>query len=210
MKRSLLCYSLAFTALGTFLGSTARAEENPMEALKNAQKTQLDVPAFRVKMASTDSNTKTSGMTIELVKPDMLYWKSEENGQVTVEMWSDGKKTYMRQGPTGEIQTAAMEIGSLVTQARQVNPLETLVTKASELKFIEHEEVNGVGASVYTFKSLLMNMDSSVKLWISDADHRPLKAEIDTHRELKAAPVRKRTVITYDYDPSIKIVVPAK
>lgn len=181
-----------------------------MEALVNAQKTQLDAPAFRMKMASTDNETKTSGMTIELVKPDLLYWKSEENGQVTVEMWSDGKKAYMRQGPTGEIQTAAMEISSLVTQALQVNPLETLVTKAHDLKFVEHEEVNGVATSVYSFKSLLMNMDSSVKLWVSDSDHRPIKSEIETHRELKAAPVHKKTIITYDYDPSIKIVVPTK
>ena len=51
-------------------------------------------------------------------------------------------------------------------------------------------------------------MDSSVKLWISDTNPRPLKSEIETHREMKAAPVHKKTVVTYEYDPSMKIVVP--
>jgi hypothetical protein len=147
-------------------------------------------------------------VTVELVKPNLLYWKSEENAQVTLEMWSDGTKTYMRQGPAGEIRPAAMDVNSLITQARQVNPLETLITKARDLKFVGHEEVNGVRASVYSFKSLLTGMDSSAKLWISDAESRPLKSETQTDRGIKAAPIHKKTVTTYEYDPSIKIVVP--
>ena len=208
MTRSLFCSSLAVAAIGTLFISIARAEDDPMEALKNAQKGHVEAPAFRMKMVSTEANDKSSGMTVELVKPDLLYWKSEENGQVTVEMWSDGKKTYMRQGPTGEIKPSPMEVSSLVTQARQVDPLGTLIEKARELKFVGHEEVKGVPASAYTFKSVLMNMDSAVKLWISDTNPRPLKSEIETHRELKGAPVHKKTVVTYEYDPSMKIVVP--
>ena len=209
MKRSLLCSSLALAVIGTFLTPAARAEEDVTEALKKAVQAQLDAPAFRMRSVSTDiTSNKTSAVTVELVKPNLLYWKSEENAQVTMEMWSDGKKTYMRQGPAGEIRPAAMDINSLITQARQVNPLETLITKAKDLKFVGNEEVNGVRASVYTFKSLLTGMDSSAKLWISDAESRPLKSETETHRDLKAAPVHKKTVITYEYDPSIKIVVP--
>jgi outer membrane lipoprotein-sorting protein len=209
MKRSLFCISLAVAAVGTSFISTALAEGDVMEALKKAEQAQLDAPAFRMKMVSTDlTSNKTSAVTVEQVKPDLLYWRSEDNGQVTVEMWSDGKKPYMRQGPAGEIHPAPMDVNSLVTQARQVNPLETLITKAREPKLVGHEEVNGVPASVYTFKSLLTGMDSSVKLWISDADSRPLKTDTETQRELKGAPVHKKTVTTYEYDSSIKIVVP--
>lgn len=181
-----------------------------MEALKKAQQAQLDAPAFRMKMVSTDTGNKTSAMTIELVKPEMLHWKSEENGQVTVEMWSDGKKTYMRQGSAGEIHDSPIDIGSLITQARQSNALETLIAAAKELKFIGHEDVSGTPASVYTFKTAMMGMDSSVKLWISDANSLPLKSEADLHRELKGATINKKIVTSYEYDPSIKIVVPGK
>jgi len=181
-----------------------------MEALKKAQKGQVEAPAYRMKMVSTESNDKTNTMTVELVKPDSLYWKTEDNGQVTVEMWSDGKKTYIRQGPAGVVQPSTMEVSSLLTQAGQVNPLPTLITGAQDLKIVGHDELNGAGASVYTFKSTLVNTDSSVKLWISDVDHLPLKSEVDMHRELKAASVHKKIVITYEYGPSIKIVVPTK
>ena len=184
----------------------ARAEEDVTEALKKAVQAQLDAPAFRMRSVSTDiTSNKTSAVTVELVKPNLLYWKSEENAQVTVEMWSDGKKTYMRQGPAGEIRPAAMDINSLITQARQVNPLETLITKARDLKFVGHEEVNGVRASVYTFKSLLTGMDSSAKLWISDAESRPLKSETETHRALPKPVLTSRMPCKYDAVPILEI-----
>lgn len=209
MKRSLSCSLLAIAAFGVTCLGTARADEDAKEALKAAQKAQDEAPAYRMKIVSS-ANDKTNAMTVDMVKPDSVYWKTEDNGQVSVEMWSNGKRTYMRQGPAGEVHESTMDVRSLLTQARQVDPLETLITNAQDLKLVGHEELNGVAASVYTFKSSLMNTESAVKLWISDVDHRPIKSEIDTHREMKPAPVHKKTMVTYDYGSSIKVVVPTK
>jgi hypothetical protein len=127
-----------------------------------------------------------------------------------MEMWADGSKTFMRQGPGGEIHESPIDLNSLMTQARQSNILETLVAAAQDLKIAGHESVNGTPASIYTFKSTAMGLDSSVKLWVSDADNLPLKSEADTRRELKGHTTSKKSVTTFEYGPSIKIVVPAK
>jgi hypothetical protein len=145
-----------------------------------------------------------------MVQPNMLHWTTENDGKVAMEMWADGKKTVMRQGPGGEIRESPIELNSLITQARQSNTLETFIAAAQDLKMVGHEDVNGAPASIYTFKSTAMGLDSSVKLWVSDANNLPLKSEADTHRELKGHTTSKRSVTTFEYGPSIKIVVPAK
>ena len=181
-----------------------------MEALKKTQKAQLDAPASRMKVITTEDNNKTSTVTIELVQPDMLHWTTENDGQVAMEMWADGKKTYMRQGPGGEIRESPINISSLITQARQSNTLETMVAAAQDLKLAGHEEANGAPASIYTFKSTAMGLNSSIKLWVSDRDNLPLKSEAEMSRELKGHTTSKKSVTTFEYGPSIKIVVPAK
>ncbi len=210
MTRSLFCISLAVAAAGTFGISAVRAEDNPMEALKKAQKAQLAAPASRMKVITTDDNSKTSTVTIEMVQPNMLHWSTENDGQMAMEMWADGTKTFMRQGPAGEIHESPIDLNSLMTQARQSNILETLVAAAQDLKLAGHEELNGTPASIYTFKSTAMGLNSSVKLWVSDRDSLPLKSEADTSRELKGHTTSKKSVTTFEYGPSIKIVVPAK
>jgi outer membrane lipoprotein-sorting protein len=210
MKRSLFVSSLAVISLGVVFISAAQAGDSPMEALKKALKTQLDAPASRMKVITTDDNNKTSTVTIEMVQPNMLHWTTENDGTVAMEMWADGKKTFMRQGPGGEIRESPIDLNSLNTQARQSNTLETFIAAAQDLKLAGHEEVNGAPASIYTFKSAAMGLDSTVKLWVSDANNLPVKSEADIHRELKGHTTSKRSVTTFEYGPSIKIVVPGK
>lgn len=210
MKRSLFASSLVAASIGMLFIAAAQAGDEPMEALKKAQKAQLDAPASRMKVITTDDNNKTSTVTIEMVQPNMLHWTTENDGQVAMEMWADGRKTYMRQGPGGEIHESPIDLNSLITQARQSNTLETLVAAAQDLKLAGHESVNGAPASIYTFKSTAMGLDSSVKLWVADANNLPLKSEADTRRELKGHTTSKKSMTTFEYGPSIKIIVPAK
>ncbi len=75
--------------------------------------------------------------------------------------------------------------------------------------------MNGASASIYTFKTEMMGLATTSKLWISDADNRPLKGEGETHGELKmgAGPghaSNKKSLTTFEYDLAIKIVVPTK
>ena len=64
MKRSLFFSSLAVASIGMLFISVAQAGDGPMEALKKAQKAQLDAPASRMKVITTDDNNKTSTVTI--------------------------------------------------------------------------------------------------------------------------------------------------
>ena len=73
--------------------------------------------------------------------------------------------------------------------------------------------MGGVPASVYSFSSDAMGMHSTTKLWVSDKDHRPLKAEGETKGQMQTgAPggqeVDRQMAITFDYDPNIKITLP--
>jgi outer membrane lipoprotein-sorting protein len=215
MKRFLLCLSLVVTAIGTPFICAAQAEANAMEALKRAQKAQIDAPACRMKIISTDAENKSSTMTLEFVKPDLMHWKMEENSQVKMEMWSDGKKTFMRKGSAGEIKEAPLNMSAMITKARESASVQALMGMAKELKFVGHEAVSGTPASAYTFKTEMMGLNSAVKLWISDVDNRPLKSEGETHGEIKigTGPGRatnKKSVTTFEYDPSIKVIMPVK
>ena len=68
MKRSFFGSLLALATIGMLFTSVARAGDDAMEALKKAQKAQLDAPASRMKVVTTDDNHKTSTVTIEMVQ----------------------------------------------------------------------------------------------------------------------------------------------
>jgi hypothetical protein len=216
MRRLLFCISLAAAAIGTLLTSAARAGDDPMDAIKKAQKAQTEAPSCRVKVISTDIDSqKPSTIIMELVKPDLLHFRMEDNGQAKMEMWSDGKKTFMRHGPSGEIKEMPSSMSAIIAQAREQTSMNALLGMAKEVKFVGHENVNGTSASIYSFKTEIAGFTTTSKLWISDADSLPLKAEGETHGELKidAGPghaTNKKSLTTFEYDASIKIIVPAK
>ena len=132
-----------------------------------------------------------------------------------MEMWFDGKKTFMRHGPSGEIREVPSTMSAMIAQAREQASVNALLGMAKEAKFVGHDNVNGAPASIYSFKTEMAGFTTTSKLWISDADSRPLKAEGETHGELKIAAgpehaTNKKSLTTFEYDASIKIVVPAK
>ena len=84
---------------------------------------------------------------------------------------------------------------------------------AKDVKLAGHETLDGKAASIYEFTTDLMGLTTDTKVWVSDADSRPLKAEADSHGELKlGARAGRKTnnhaVTAFDYDPSIKITLP--
>jgi outer membrane lipoprotein-sorting protein len=215
MKRSLSYLALA-VGTGIIFTAVARAADDPVEAIKKAQKAQTDATSCRVKVVSTDLDSqKQSTLILETVKPDQVHFRMEDNGQAKMEMWSDGKKTFMRNGPSGEIKELPANMSAIIAQAREQASISALLGMAKDVKFVGHENVNGASASIYTFKTEMMGFATTSKLWISDADNRALKAEGETHGELKigAGPghaSNKKSLTTFEYDLAIKIVVPAK
>lgn len=216
MKRSLFCISLAAAAIGTLCISAVRAGDDPREAIAKAQKAQTEAPSCRVKIISTDiDGQKPSTIILELVKPDLFHFKMEDSGRVKMEMWSDGKKTFMRRGASGEVTEVPSTMSAIIAQAREQASINALLGMARDVRFVGRENLNGTSASIYTFTTEMAGFTTTSKLWISDADSRPLKAEGETHGELKidagsGHATNKKSLTTFEYDPSIKIVLPVK
>jgi outer membrane lipoprotein-sorting protein len=215
MKCSLSCLALA-VGTGIIFTAVASAADDPVETIRKAQKAQTEASSCRVKVMSTDLDSqKASTIILETVKPDQVHFRMEDNGQAKMEMWSDGKKTFMRNGPSGEIKELPASMSAMIAQAREQTSINALLDMAKDIKFVGHENVNGASASIYIFKTEMMGFATTSKFWISDADNRPLKAEGETHGELKigAGPghvSNKKSLTTFEYDLAIKIVVPAK
>lgn len=192
--------------------STAAFADPGTDALVAAAKAAEDAPAYRMNVTSTDpASGKPTVMTLEIVKPESIHMKSEAGGQI--ELITDGKRVFMSQGG-GKLMEAPAQMGAVIKQARQQFSGEAVARMAHDVKLVGHEAVNGVPASVYTFNSDVMGLHSESKEWISDKDHRPLKLEGTTKGQLQAGgqtspAMDAKSTATFEYDPTIKITLPA-
>ncbi len=208
-----LASTLPIATLFAAMFTTCAFADDPVEAIKAATKAQNDAPAYRMKIVSTDPATKkVNTITLENVNPDKMHMKVEDGATTQMELVSDGQKTFMAQGG-GKMTEAPPQVAAMIVQSRKTATLDAITKMAQDVKFTGHDTVGGVPASVYSFSSDAMGMHSSTKLWISDKDHRPLKAEGETKGQMQTgAPggqeVNRQMAITFDYDPNIKITLP--
>ena len=201
---------LLTAASACVLSATAFAD--PKDEVAAAIKAQNDAPAYRMKMVSTDNNTKAvTTITLESVGTDSLHLKTE-GGPQQMEVITDGKRTLMSQGG-GALQEAPAGMGAMIGQARKSVAMDQMIKSAKDVKVVGHDALNGVPATEYTFDTDMMGLHSTNKLWVSDKDHRPLKSEGEAKGEMAmggqpGTKVDQSVGITYDYDPSIKIELP--
>ena len=199
---------LPVAALCAVAFATCAFADDPMDALKQATKAQSDAPAFRMKIISTDPTTKVANtITIEKVKPAKMHMKVEDGTSTKMELVSDGQKTFMSQGG-GKMQEAPPQVAAMIAQQGNTAALDAITKLAQNVKLDGHESVGGVPASIYTFTSDMMGMHSATKLWISDKDHRPLKAEGETTGDRGGQKFDQQMAISFDYDPAITITLP--
>ncbi len=190
------------------LFATCAFAEDPMEAIKQATRAQADAPAYRMKIVSTDPATKQGAtITMENVNPDKMHMKMEASGQTTMEIVSDGQKTFMAQGG-GKMTEAPAQMGAMIVESRKQQSLDAITKLAKDVKLVGHESISGTPTSVYTFSADMMGMHSTTKLWISDKDHRPLKAEGESKGDQGGQQIDQQMTITFEYDPSIKVTLP--
>ena len=203
--------ALLTTASVCLLAGTAFAD--PKDDVAAAMKAQNDAPAYRMKMVSVDNNTKaTTTITLESVSPDSLHLKTE-GGPQAMEVITDGKRTMMSQGGSA-LQEAPPQMGAMIGQARKSVAMDQMIKAAKDVKVVGHDPLDGVPATEYSFDTDMMGLHSSNKLWVSDKDHRPLKSEGVAKGEVSMGgqpgqKVDTNITVSYDYDPSIKIEVPA-
>lgn len=210
---------LGWLALATMLPASvlplrADDEADARAALKKAQAAQNDAMACRMTMTSTERDTgRVTVMTTEFVKPDAMHTRLEINGGTAMEMVTDGKRTFMRQGADPEMKEAPAHVSSTLLAARKNISLDTLVDAGKGVKLLGHQTVRGVPASVYGFSSELTGVASETRVWVSDKDGCPVQAEAESRGEVKTgAGIGRKTnshsLTLFDYDPSIRITLP--
>ena len=209
LHRFFLC--LAFLL---FSGTAALAQEDGREILRRSAQALKNAPAYRVTI--TDANPAAEQgveVRMEVVNPDGLHIVAREGGGTT-EVFSDGKRTLSRDGTSGKFAQAPASVGALVLMARQASSLDLVLQMATDVRLAGRESVNGAPASVYAFDALVMGMRATGKVWIADDGGRPLKAEGEVNGEVKFGAragrrVHKHSLAVYEYDPSIRITMPA-
>ena len=206
--------SLLLTAASACVLTAAAVAADPKDDLAAVMKAQSDAPAYRAKIATSDSN---SGMkmtvTMERVKPNQIHVKTE-GGPMAVEVYSDGQKTLMKQGDT-PFQEAPPQVAAMLAQNSQEAMMQQAIASAKNVKVAGHESVNGTAATLYTYDAEMSGVQSANKLWVSDKEHRPIKGESDVHGKVAAGgadgtKIDMKVTSTFDYDPSIKVVMPTK
>ncbi len=192
----------------------AMADDTP-GLLEQAQQALLHVPAVRMTVDSVDhTKNRTVHTVVEIVNPNQLHSTTTIDGKLTNEVISDGHKTVMRHDD-GPFQPMLDNAAEMVMNARKSVAGEGLALMAANVKLLGHEDVNGTPATVYTFNTNTLGLTSTSKVWLADKDHLPLKAERHTQGETKLAggspgvKVDRDGTVIYEYDPAIKITLPA-
>ena len=186
-----------------------------MDALAAAAKAWESTPARRMIVTSVDAGkNETSVITMETVNPDSMHMKSESGGMTQIEVITDGNRVFMSHGG-GKLTEAPAQMAAMMKQTRAQFSGDAMVKMAHNVKLAGHETINGVPASIYSFDSDMMGVHSDSREWISDSDHRPLKMEgtVTGNAKTGGKPgtgLDRKTSAVFEYDPSIKITLPAK
>ncbi len=177
-------------------------------------KAQGDAPAYRAKVI-TSGGPAGANMTItmEKVKPNQMHVKTE-GGPANIEIYSDGQKTLLRQGE-GAFQEAPAQMAAMLTQNSQEVMMQQAIQSAKNVKVSGKDNVGGVAATIYSYDADVQSMHSANKLWVSDKDKRPIKSESEVKGNVATGAeggtdINMKVTSTFDYDPSIKVVMPAK
>ena len=189
--------------------------DDAADVLLRAQTAQLAAPMCRMTVNTMDVDTgKASVVVVETVGPNQMHVRQERDGKVTTEMFTDGQKTMIRRGPDGPIVKAPPQVGSMIANLRMSVSLQALTQSAKNVKVAGHEVIAGQAATIYTFTTDAMGVQANSKLWVSDKDALPLKAEEDSTGTLNVGleganpKARRHSEIIFNYDPSITVALP--
>ena len=201
MTRLFFCLSLIV------LAATARAQDD-REVLRQSVEAMRRAPAYRVTVI--DSGSSASELSMEVVNPNLLHLRT---GMGT-EVYSDGRTILSREGASGRFEEARGNVAATVALARQMSTPDALLATATSVRFTGRDTANGQPASVYAVDALMLGMRVNARVWVADTDRRPLRLEGEVNGEVKLGSrtggrrVHRSATVTYDYDPSIRIVLP--
>ena len=216
MKSSFLRLAAGLAACALAVPAFADDAKDARDVLLRCQQAQLAAPVCRMTVNTKVADTgKASVVTVETVSPNQMHVRQERDGKVMMEMFTDGIKTMVRRGPDGPIVEAPRQVGAMIANLRLSVSLQAMTESAKDVKVVGHEVINGQAATIYTFTTNAMGIQANSKLWISDKDALPLKAEEDSVGTLNVGldvgdpKAHRHSEVTFDYDPSITVALPA-
>ncbi|HLL73787.1 MAG TPA: hypothetical protein VK421_00705 [Pyrinomonadaceae bacterium] len=198
---------------GTVSGGGAAAaispDENPLDVMSKAMRSQLDARSFRAHIDSTAGDGTSSTSVVEYVAPDRyrMVVEAKTGGQnVKLEYLVVGGATYIK-GPGGRWVKTPVDAGALIRGFRDPKMLDEL-RKTTDIKFAGRDTLGGEPMLVYEYTQtnpLGMKMKATSKTWLSAADGLPRKTETEGELDGK----KTQTVVTIsDYNADIKIEAP--
>ena len=147
------------------------------------------------------------------IERGILHHRDVYLGKVYVDLITDGKQEFL---PNDQGQYEEAHGDAAATLKAQIGEasLEMTLAQADSIQLTKHEQVDGAATSVYTLRERFgTTMPEVIRVWIADADHRPLKVE----EELRAATaqyqegiVMQTTSTIYSYNPDVRVRLPGK
>ena len=177
---------------------------------------QVAAPTCRLTVNAREAGTgRATVVVLETVGANQMHVREERGGKMLMEAFSDGRKRIVTQGMNGSMVEEQGNLVPIVAVLRNPILLRTLAETTRDVKVAGHDVVNGQAATVYTFSADTLGVRADCKLWISDKDTLPLKAEGDAAGGANVGAAGSVRVtgghfdITFSYDPSITVTLPA-
>jgi hypothetical protein len=196
-------------ATGLIFTVAARADDAARQAIQKALKAQLEVPAYRLKSSCLDNvKFNTHDVITEVANPDRVHTVRKWNGSVNIEAFTDGKRLLTRDGGAGEFKEQTDDPAAKIKELRD-NALLGEPGKEDDVRQKGQETIKGVKASVFIVTS--KSLTETTTLWIDDnrvlKTVRKIKGEVSILKQTTRVDMYCET--TYEYDPSMKITLPA-
>ncbi len=220
-------------SIATALLSVSATAQNEAEfqLLKKMNDAALAAPGLRITATKTDrdSGAVIETTVIEHTAPNRVHFVITRQGGPDSEMISDGTRSLSRSGPNEPWKPLPINLGQLFEQTQRSLSEENVRDQHGHIKLLGNDTVSGVAAKLYE----VGDDQGTAKLWLAADNSRPLKLEKDAtetiaphgfktdskgmpdlkalRAQLQAAKVvhHLHTTMTYDYDPSLKIDMPA-
>ncbi len=191
---------LAFTAV--------RADDAAVQELRAAQAALAKAKAWRRTTVITNLDTnKAQTVVAEFVQPDLFRLVLPE-----LQCFTDGTNTRVRQ-QDGTVSDGDAKMVQLLKSSREKFSMAGLLDPIKEAHVVERKTFRDLPTTMIACTIETEGMAVKSKLWISDADHLPLKIENEVHGQTKddtgaARPINQRSAGSFEYGPTIKIVLP--
>jgi hypothetical protein len=187
---------------------------NPFDVIMNAQRAQLTAKTFRSRTTTTLANGKTSAQVVEYVAPDRVHLTLATGDEIIV---IKGVGTFRKvtggQWTKSPVDMSATAFAFL--DPKNLDDLQKMVV-LSQVKFVGPELLDNKPMFVYQYATLVKglapgntDLAGTSRIWIGATDGLPYKLESEQDSAITKGE-KTKTVITLEYDSSIKIEAPIK